>query len=157
MSVIGYVAVGMGVVVVALVVQVASLRRSVHKLSELLAEQAAELAELRKQTVPLLADTRSALRKADRENRKADALLDVAASLTGTADAASRLAYRAVTNPIVKVAAFASGTKRAAKELVRPTRTQSRRRFASARPARSVRKQKALEVESRQRPTDPTA
>lgn len=122
MSTMGYVAIGVTIGFVALVVgQMVALRRSVEGLRRLVAEQADELAALREQTVPLLADTRSALRKADRENRKADALLDAATSLTGTADAASRLAYRAVTNPFVKVAAFASGTKRAAKEIVSPT------------------------------------
>lgn len=157
MSVFERVAIGLGVVaVVALAAQVASLRRAVRKLSAAVEDQGVELADLRQQTVPLLADTRSALRKADRDNRKADALLDVATSLTGTADAASRLAYRAVTNPIVKVAAFATGTKRAAKEMASPTPPPDRRRFSSARSG-SIRRQKAIEVESTQRPQGPVA
>jgi hypothetical protein len=75
------------------------------------------LDDLRRETVPLLAETRSALTKATAEERKADALLDAATSLTGTADAATRFAYRVVTNPFVKVLAFFTGTRRAVSSL----------------------------------------
>ncbi len=153
MSTIGYVAIGVAISVAALVIaQMVTLRRSVEDLRQLVGEQAEELAALREQTVPLLADTRSALRKADRENRKADALLDAATALTGTADAASRLAYRAVTTPFVKVAAFASGTKRAAKEIVSPTPIvpTSTRRLKSGK-NRKAADRKQIEVVSSER------
>ena len=79
------------------------------------------LADLSRQTLPLLADTRSALRKADGANRRTDALLDVATSLTSTADSASRLAFKVVSNPLVKVLAFFTGTRRAVKRLANAT------------------------------------
>jgi hypothetical protein len=91
-----------------------------HELERLVDEQAEELADLRSDALSQYLDTRSALQRAERDNRKADALLGAAASLTGTADAASKLAYRAVTNPFVKIAAAVTGTKQAAKELTAP-------------------------------------
>ena len=67
------------------------------------------LDDLRRETVTLLADTRAALRKEQGANRKLDALLDSAESLTGTADSAGRLAHKVLTHPFVKVAAFFTG------------------------------------------------
>lgn len=77
----------------------------------------AGLDDLRRETLPLLDQTRTALAKSSSEERRADALIDAATSLTGTADAATRFAYRMVTNPFVKVIAFFTGTKRAVKTL----------------------------------------
>ena len=75
------------------------------------------LDDLRAHTVPLLADTRSALRRAEGANRKADALIDAAASLTTTADNAARLATKVVSNPFVKVVAFFTGVGRGVRRL----------------------------------------
>jgi hypothetical protein len=111
---------------VAIVAVLVSFRRAslmnarLVELERLVAEQAEELADLRSDALSQYLDTRSALQRAARDNRKADALLGAAASLTGTADAASKLAYRAVTNPFVKIAAAVTGTKEAAKELTAP-------------------------------------
>ena len=100
------------IVSVIVVIVVRSLLRTVSEL-------AIGLSDLKAQTLPLLADTRAALREASGVNRKADALLESAASLTGTADAASKLAYKAVTNPVVKVMAWATGSRRALARLAK--------------------------------------
>lgn len=122
MSALAVVATVVGVfVAVGLLTSLMLTRRALAAVRSELAEVRDSLADLREQTLPLLADTRSALRKADRDNRKADALLSAATSLTGTADAASKLAYRAVTNPFVRAAALVTGTKRAAKEFATPS------------------------------------
>ena len=105
---------GLFVLVVVLALTVRALLATVREL-------AGGLADLRVQTLPLLADTRSALRKAEGANRKADVLLETAASLTGTADAASKLAFNAVTNPFVKFLAFVTGGRRALARLAKAT------------------------------------
>lgn len=114
MNVVVWILVG---VVAVLAGTICALIIMVRRLATELSSVAGGLADLSRQTLPLLADTRSALRKADGANRKTDALLDVATSLTGTADSASRLAYKVVSNPLVKVLAFFTGTRRAAKRL----------------------------------------
>ena len=129
MNVLVWLLLGLAIVLaVVLGVTLVLLRRLTRDLSSV----AAGLADLSRKTLPLLADTRSALRKADGANRKTDALLDVATSLTSTADSASRLAYKVVSNPLVKVLAFFTGTHRAAKRLADATapgrRDRSRRR-----------------------------
>jgi hypothetical protein len=147
------IALGAAALFVAIVALLMSLRRAsvvnarMAELERLVAEQAEELADLRSDALSQYLDTRSALQRAERDNRKADALLGAAASLTGTADAASKLAYRAVTNPFVKIAAAVTGTKQAAKELTAPkpppvkgTRSVGRRKS-----------QRMIEVSSRER------
>ena len=118
MNVLVWLLLGLAVALaIVLGVTLVLLRRLARDLSSV----AAGLADLSRKTLPLLADTRSALRKADGANRKTDALLDVATSLTSTADSASRLAYKVVSNPLVKVLAFFTGTRRAAKRLADAT------------------------------------
>jgi uncharacterized protein YoxC len=106
-----------GVVVVLLLV-VVWLVATVRRLAQSLAATAGALEELRTQAMPLIADTRSALRKAEGANRRADALIDVATSLTGTADQAARLATKVVSSPIVKLLAFFTGIGRGLRRLV---------------------------------------
>ncbi len=77
-----------------------------------------EIEALRGQTVPLLADTRAALRRAEATNIRADDLITAATSLTTTADAAGRLAYGVATAPVVKAAAFTTGVGRGLAHLV---------------------------------------
>lgn len=104
------VSVGAAVAVGALLVAVLVLVRAGRKLSAaaraLEAEQAALVHELR----VAVADT-------EVEVERLDALLGAAESITTTVDSASKLAYRAVSNPVIKTVAFASGTSRAAKRL----------------------------------------
>ena len=90
---------------------------AVRSIGRLARDIAIGLDELRRETIPLLADTRAALRAEQGANRKVAALLDTAESLTGTVDSASRLARRILTSPFVKVIAFFTGTKRAAQRL----------------------------------------
>jgi uncharacterized protein YoxC len=104
-------------VVVLLCCVVVWLVRTIRRLAQSLAAVAAELRELQAQALPLIADTRSALRKAEGANRRTDALLDVATSLTGTADQAAKLATKVVTSPVVKVLAFFTGIGRGVRRL----------------------------------------
>ena len=107
----------LGAAVLALLGIVVVLARMTRHLAQSVHELSAGLDGLRQQTLPLLADTRSALRRAEGVNRRADALIDTATSITGTVDAATRLAYSVVSNPLVRVLSFFTGTRRTAKRL----------------------------------------
>ena len=78
---------------------------------------AAEL--LRTETIPVMVEMGDVVRTANAELERVDDLLGTAESITGTVDSASRLAYLAFSNPVIKAAALASGTGRAARSLRR--------------------------------------
>ena len=114
MNIVVWVAVaGLAVLAVAVVV----LYRAVAVLGQAVDNLTREIAQIRDQTLPALHDARRALKSVEGQAAKADALLDVATSLTTTADNASRFAQRVVSNPFIKVVAFVSGTRRAASKL----------------------------------------
>jgi len=73
--------------------------------------------QLRTETVPVLDDLRETVDVANLEIERLDRLVTTAESVTGTVDSASRLAYVAMANPVIKGVAFASGTARAARRL----------------------------------------
>jgi hypothetical protein len=98
------------VAVVLLAVGVVALLRTLRALREV-----AHL--LRTETVPVLDDLRSTVDAANGEIERLDQLVTTAESVTGTVDSASRLAYIAVANPVIKGVAFASGTAKAARRL----------------------------------------
>ena len=64
-----------------------------------------------------LADLRRAAVQADEELGRVDGLLDRADRVSGTLEDASKLAYLAVTNPVIKAAALASGVRQGARRL----------------------------------------
>jgi len=71
--------------------------------------------ELRKETLPLVTDVQGTVRQANADLQRVDGLLERAESISGTVDSASRLAYLAFSNPVVKALAFGAGTSRALK------------------------------------------
>jgi hypothetical protein len=75
--------------------EVRSLRRAVDQLSD--------------QTVPLVADAHRVVDQAATEMERVGAVLDSTESVHATVDSASRLAYRAFANPVVKVLAVRAG------------------------------------------------
>jgi hypothetical protein len=72
---------------------------------------------LRTETVPVLEELRDTVDAANHEIVRLDRLVTTAESVTGTVDSASRLAYIAMANPVIKGVAFASGTAKAARRL----------------------------------------
>ena len=74
---------------------------------------------LRTETVPVMADLGDAVRSANAELERLDDVLGTAESIGGTVDSASRLAYLAFSNPVIKAIALASGTGRAARRFRR--------------------------------------
>jgi len=79
------------VAVVGLLVALRSLQRQVRSLRRV-------ADDLRRQTVPLVADA-----------QRVGAVLDSTESVHATVDSASKLAYRAFANPVVKVLAVRAG------------------------------------------------
>jgi hypothetical protein len=91
-----------GLAVIALLVALGSLRREVRSLHRV-ADQ------LRHQAVPLVADAQRVVDQAATEMERVGAVLDSTESVHATVDSASKLAYRAFANPLVKVLAVRAG------------------------------------------------
>ena len=98
--------------VVLLAVALVALTRTLKALREV-----ANL--MRTETAPVLGDLRDTVQAANHELARFDRLVSTAESVTGTVDSASRLAYLAMANPVIKGVAFASGTAKAARRLRR--------------------------------------
>lgn len=111
--------------VAALVASVAALVLSIgvlfalSSLTQTLRSVRGAVDELRRETVPLVANLRVAVDQANAELARVDGVLDRAESIGTTVDAASRLAYLAFGNPVIKALALAAGTTRAARRLRR--------------------------------------
>ena len=65
--------------------------------------------ELRGETVPLVRDARVVVDQAATEMVRVGDVLDSAEAVSATVDSASRLAYRAFSNPVVKFLAYSTG------------------------------------------------
>lgn len=78
--------------------------------------------DLHRETVPLVEDLHLAVKQAHQDLGRVDELLDTAESVGQTVDAASRLAYLAFSNPVVKALALGAGMARAGRRLRRGTR-----------------------------------
>lgn len=65
--------------------------------------------ELRGETVPLVHNARVVVDQAATEMVRVGDVLDSAEAVSATVDSASRLAYRAFSNPVVKVLAYSTG------------------------------------------------
>jgi uncharacterized protein with PhoU and TrkA domain len=88
--------------VAGLLVGLGSLRREVRSLRR-------TIDQLSRQTVPLVADAHRVVDQAATEMERVGAVLDSTESVHATVDSASRLAYRAFANPVVKVLAVRAG------------------------------------------------
>ena len=90
-------------------------RRYVRDLREL-------VDDMRYQAVPLVRDARVVVDQAATEMIRVGEVLGSAEAVSATVDSASRLAYRAFSNPVVKTMAFGSGAGGALRRLMaRPT------------------------------------
>ncbi|MGH9123605.1 MAG: hypothetical protein ACRDZ8_02625 [Acidimicrobiales bacterium] len=78
--------------------------------------------DLRRESLDLLTDMRDALGLASGQLERADRLLGAAESISTRVDTASRQVYETLANPVVKVMAFGTGTRTAARRLRRATR-----------------------------------
>jgi hypothetical protein len=76
------------------------------------------VAQLRAETLPLVRDARTVVDHAATEMERVGDVLGSAEAVSATVDSASRLAYRAFANPVVKTVAFGSGLRGALRRLV---------------------------------------
>ncbi len=88
--------------VIGLLLALGSLRREVRSLRRV-------ADDLRHQAVPLVADAQRVVDQAATEMERVGAVLDSTESVHATVDSASKLAYRAFANPVVKVLAVRAG------------------------------------------------
>jgi hypothetical protein len=72
---------------------------------------------LQDQSIALADEMRIALRDAENEVDRVGALLTAAETVGGRIDTASRIVSKTVTNPVVKVLALGTGTKRAVRRM----------------------------------------
>jgi hypothetical protein len=73
--------------------------------------------EFRRESGAALRELREAVREAEYELDRVDALVSGAERVTGRVDAASALADRVITSPVVKAMAAGTGTRRAVQKL----------------------------------------
>ena len=109
------------VALVVLVVMIVRLDRATRELR-------GAASDFRRESAPLLDELRQAIRDADYELDRVDAIVSSAETVAGRVDAASDLAYRTFTSPVVKALAVGTGTKRAVQRLRGdpPKRTRKR-------------------------------
>lgn len=99
-------------VIVVLCYAMTGLVRTLRRLRE-------SVDELRRETLPLVADLRTTVVQASGDLERVDSLLGRAETISATVDSASRLAYLAFSNPVIKTLAFGAGTARAARRFRR--------------------------------------
>jgi hypothetical protein len=105
-----------------LAIAVVGLLLVLRSLARTLASLRVTVDELRTNTVPLVADLHDTVKSANAELERVDGLLVTAESIGATVDSASRLAYLAFSNPMIKAAAFAAGTGRVVRRMRRDGR-----------------------------------
>jgi hypothetical protein len=98
--------------VLVVVAVVRSLRRQVRALERVVDHLAAT-------TVPLVTDAHRVVGQAATELERVGAVLEQTGSVAATVDSASRLAYRAFANPVVKVLAVGAGASSGVRQLRR--------------------------------------
>lgn len=69
------------------------------------------------EAIPAIEELKAAARRASGEVERIDDLLEVAGSIGNRVDTATEATYRALTSPLIKGVAFASGTRRAARRI----------------------------------------
>jgi methyl-accepting chemotaxis protein len=101
-----------GLLLIGALLAIASLMRTMRSLR-------AAVEQLQRETIPLVADLHTTVRRANEDLERVDRVLESVESISVTVDSASRLAYLTFSNPVVKGLAFASGTARAVRRMRR--------------------------------------
>jgi uncharacterized protein YoxC len=97
---------------VALAILVVGVLFAVGSLIRTLGTVRVAVDDMRRVAVPLLTDVHTAVRQANGDLTRVEGLLETAESIGGTVDSASRLTLAAVSNPLIKMAALATGSAR---------------------------------------------
>lgn len=106
-------------VLLAVLALIASMALSVvcYRLRALARELSRAVEAFEEEAIPAVAQLRRVAEAATDDVARVEALLDVSESIGTRVDSASEATYRALTSPIIKGFALASGTKRAAERL----------------------------------------
>jgi hypothetical protein len=132
-----------GLVVVAMAVQ--SLVITLRSLRD-------TVEDLRRETLPAIAELRATVSAAHGELQRVDDLLDTAEEVSARVDASSKLTWMVLRNPLVKLASVSVATDRMARRLGRDGTTRQGRSLgsdtvaelpAASRPSRGRRVRKA--------------
>ena len=107
------------IVAVIAAVFVAFVCVTLVSLTRTMAAMRATIEQLRRETLPVVTNLKTTVTQANAELERVDALLGTAESISGTVDSVSRLAYLALSNPVIKAMAFGAGTARAARRFRR--------------------------------------
>jgi methyl-accepting chemotaxis protein len=105
------------VVTVCSVVSVVAVLFALQKVISTVRAVRATLDDVNEQALPLLEELAETLSEASEEVARVDRLVGSAESISATVDATSRLAYRALSAPVIKTVAVTSGATRAARRL----------------------------------------
>ena len=89
----------------------------VVRLTRTLAEVTAVLEQVRAEALPALHEATEVVRRAGEETERVGSILDAAEAVSTRVDGASRAAYVALSKPVIKTAAAATGAQRAARKL----------------------------------------
>lgn len=112
-------AIASALAVAGLALVVVSLTRRTRELQRLVERLDREVERLDRETVPLVREARVVVDQASTEMERVGDVLGSAEAVSATVDSASRLAYRAFANPMVKVVAYGSGAGSAVRRLFR--------------------------------------
>jgi hypothetical protein len=107
------------IVAIASVVAVVLMAFALVSITKTLKEVRKAVELLRVETLPVMVELGDTVRSANAELERVGGVIGTAESISGTVDSASRLAYQAFSNPVIKGLAVASGTGRAARSLRR--------------------------------------
>jgi uncharacterized protein YoxC len=107
------------VVAIASVVAVVLLVVALVAITRTLAAMRLTVEQLRRETLPVVNELHRTVTTANVELERLGGLLETAQSVSATVDSASHLLYLAVSNPLIKAMAVATGTAKAAKALRR--------------------------------------
>lgn len=105
------------IVSIASVAGVVLLALGLLTLRRTLATVQSGIDELRRETVPVVVDLQASIDHVNRQLERIDDVVASVRSVSGTVDAASRLAYVTMANPVIKAVALGAGTAKAARSL----------------------------------------
>jgi hypothetical protein len=97
----------------ALVVAVLAVRRSMIEVRAALDDVQVSVAHLTQQVQPLIVDLRDSVDTARDDLERFDRVLGSAEAISSAVEGTSRVARAALSTPVIKTVAFASGSKRA--------------------------------------------
>ncbi len=101
------------------IVAVGALLVALQRLLATLRRVRATLEQVRAEALPLVDELGRSVTEANEELARLDRLVGSAESISATVDATSKLAYRALSAPVIKTVAMTSGASRAAKRMRR--------------------------------------